>query len=263
MFVKRAKSNLLVPSYLAQPDERIIKLASNVRIPFDPTLAYCLDDWAVSAYEVYGLNENADGFEREELKHSYGSFVGSWVCLDHNNDHAGLSVGENIDAIYTPDDYVRVLMCVDRAKSEKRHPGLEQKIASGAITDSSMGCVARISVCCIPKCANVATDESQFCDHVTKLRGQILCNAQTNWRQIKAGELNRGVFFFENTIITAMEGADRNAKFIDHFGIKAAMSGLVTLDPNKLYQTFKQFSKTATLEEQAMLTLLLERVMEG
>ncbi len=180
------------------------KIASRFeRIALDLDRHFLLDDWAVSAYEKFGLNENADGFEDAELKKSHGSFVGAWICLDHNNDHVSKSIGENIDAVYTPDKYVRVAMAVNRELAERRHPGLESKIASGIITDSSMGSIVQASLCTV--CANYATDESRFCDHVTKHRGQMFCNADTKWIPIKAGELNRGVSFFENTIITTSD----------------------------------------------------------
>lgn len=98
-----------------------------------------MDVWAVSAYEKFGLNDNADGFESKELKLAFPTFIGSWACLDHQNYDEKLSIGRNIDAVYTPDDYVRIAMGVNRIKGEQRHPGLEQKIVDGQITDTSMG----------------------------------------------------------------------------------------------------------------------------
>lgn len=185
------------------------------RIALDLKSDYLLDSWAVSGYEKFGLNENADGFERDQLKEAHRSFVGSWVCLDHENWDAHLSVGSNVDAVYMSDDYVRVAMAVNRERSEARRPGLEKKIAEGAITDTSMGVFASRSMCTIPTCANVASDEGGFCDHVRyPLRGTTICDRRTGWKPIRCGELNRGLHFFENTIITSDEGADRNAKIL-------------------------------------------------
>lgn len=235
------------------------KLASRMeRIALDRDSNFYLDVWAVSSYEKFGLNENCDGFEHEELDNSHHTFKGSWACLDHQNHDVKLAVGTNIDAIYTPDQYVRIVMAVDKRKAEIRHPGLERKIETHIITDTSMGCWARESVCNIPKCANVATDESQFCDHVTEKRGQIICTAESNWIPIKAGELNRGVIFFEDSIITDEEGADRNAKILAK--LASRQSGPRSIKADLLFKEILRMSKTANREELAILTNLLENI---
>jgi hypothetical protein len=236
------------------------KIASRMeRIALDPANHYYLDNWAVSSYEKFGLNENADGFEKEELLRSHPTFVGSWVCLDHNNYHESLAVGSNIDAIYTPDDYVRIVMGVNRHRSESRHPGLEKKIASGAITDTSMGCWCRESVCNVPKCGNVATEESQFCEHIAKFRGKELCNAATNWVPVRVGELNRGVIFFEDSIITDAEGADRNAKIISKLAFR--QSGPKSIPGDVLWKVLTSMLKNASPEEKVVITQLTEALI--
>lgn len=249
-----------------------IKLASRmIQIEVDTDRCYLLDNWAVSAYEKFGLNDNADGFTRDELKRAYASFVNSWVCLDHDNDHPSKAIGENIDAVYTPQDYVRVVKAVDRARGEARHPGLEHKIATGQITDTSMGSLVRYSVCTIPKCANVAADEDAFCKHVIPvhkggMRGIELCNADTNFEKVVCGELNFGSHFFEDTIITNSEGADNNAKIIEHLAIqkaaiKQARTGEKSISANKLFRILRAASKTATTEQTGYLTLLLDEFL--
>jgi hypothetical protein len=273
MFAKSARSKIV---RMDEPGRSSLfgrlKAASRVQeISLDTDRYLYLDDWAVSAYEKFGLNDNDDGFERDELKRSYGSFVGSWVCLDHDNDHPSKSVGENIDAVYMPEDYVRVAMAIDRERAHKRHPGLEQKILTGAITDSSMGCICQRSICTIPKCANVALDESQFCEHVIPqhlggLRGRILCDASTNFEQVKCGELNRGVHFFENSIITDAEGADRNAKLIEVFGVReavtAARTGEVSISAHLLLRELKRMASLATISEKATILALSDKIQE-
>jgi hypothetical protein len=115
-------------------------------------------------------------------------------------------------------------MAVDRTRSEARRPGLERKIVEGLVTDTSMGVYASHSACTV--CANVASDERGFCDHVRHpMRGTVLCNADTRWKPIRCGELNRGLYFFENTIITSDEGADRNAKILSKLASASANSG--------------------------------------
>lgn len=229
------------------------------RIILDPKSFYYLDNWAVSGFERWGLNDNADGFELEELKNSHRTFVGSWACLDHNNWHESLAIGTNVDAILTPDAYVRIVMGINRRKSEMRHPGLEQKINSGVITDLSMGCWARESVCTVLKCANVATDESQFCDHVRQHRGEELCTAETNWIPTKCGELNRGVIFFEDSIITDAEGADRNAKILNKLAVHR--SGQHSIPADKLYTIIRDMAKHASKEEKVALSHIMEHLV--
>lgn len=231
------------------------KIASRMeRIALDTDNHFYLDVWAVSSYEKFGLNENCDGFEHEELDINHGTFKGSWACLDHQNHDVKLAVGTNIDAVYTPDQYVRIVMAVDKQKAEARHPGLERKIESNIITDTSMGCWARESVCTV--CANVATDESQFCDHVTEKRGEIIVDASTKWLPVKAGELNRGVIFFEDSIITDEEGADRNAKILAKLANR--QSGPKSISADAFYKEIKAMAKTASTDELAILTNLLE-----
>lgn len=237
-----------------------IKEARFETIALDPNHFY-LDVWAVSALEKWGHNENYDAFERAELLRAYLTFVGAWSCLDHNNTHASLAIGLLPDAVYTPDDYVRIVHAIDRKKAEARHPGLEHKIATGEITDTSMGTWARESVCSIPKCANVATCEDEFCDHIRYQRGDLICNADTNWKEIIAFEINRGCVFFEDSLITDSEGADRNAKILNKLAMTQHMSGPISISADKLYMVIKNMAKTASREEVAILTNILEQLM--
>jgi hypothetical protein len=244
----------------------LAKLAQHqnfARIAIDPQRHYLLDSWAVSAYEVFGLNENCDGFRRAALKEAYRSFINSWVCLNHENWDESLSVGTNIDAVYMPDDYVRVAMAVDRELSEARHPGLEKKIEAGHVTDTSMGVFAESSECTIPVCANLAYDESEFCDHVLPphlggMRGQIICDSRTRWKPIRCGELNNGLHFFEDTIITDEEGADRNAKII----AKMASLAKPGSEIHALFLAMRDAAKDAGPQGLATLARLARRLKE-
>lgn len=263
MFFKCAKAPVqsvlprrTIESYV---EHGLIKSAAMQEIAMRPDHWY-LDVWAVSGYEKFGLNENADGFEIDELRRSFPTFIGSWACLNHENYREDLSVGRNMDAVLTPDDYVRIVMGVNRVKAEKRHPGLEGKVASGNITDTSMGCLCRESVCAIPKCANVATDETQFCDHVRTYRGQILCNADTDWKPIKCGELNRGVIFFEDSIITNSEGADNNAKILAKLAVREGMIGPKSIPADKLYMVLRKLANSGSATERAVIAHVLEHL---
>lgn len=253
MFFKTAKSKSSVafiprPSGVVDSFGRPVKIAANLeKLALDPVRNYYLDVWAVSSYEKYGLNENADGFERPELLKGYPTYFGSWACLDHQNEFAHQKIGNNVDAVFTPDDYVRIVMGVDRNLGEQKYPGLEHKIATGAITDTSMGVFARESVC--TACLNVASDESEFCDHVRNKRGQV------DRHGVVIGELNRGLNFFEQSIITT-EGADNNAKILNSFNvrqaIKTAQTGSKSVNAEKLYREITKLVKAASSSEEKM-----------
>jgi len=224
---------------------------------------YLLDDWAVSAYEKWGLNDNGDGFEREQLKQAYKTFEGSWVCLDHENYHEGLAVGTNVDAIYTPQDYVKVLMAVNEDLAERRHPGLKAKVASGQISDTSMGAWCKLSICTV--CGNRASDPSEFCPDVKyPIRNTIVCNAKTGWKEVVAGELNRGVVFFENSIITDSEGADGRAKIIEVLASKAQgfcrTAGIASIPGDRLYRLLRKEASEATGEYRMYLAHLIGQI---
>lgn len=220
---------------------------ADVRHQLDPNCFY-LDDWSVSAYEDYGPNDNGDGFERAELKKAYKTFEGSWVCLDHQNYDERLKIGTNVDAVYTPQNYVKVLMAVNKKEADRRHPGLQNKIVMGEITDTSMGAWCKLSVCSV--CGNKANDASEFCSHVRPpLRMTVICNANTGWKEITACELNRGVVFFENSIITDSDGADGRAKIIEVLAsrVQPGISG------DRLYKVLHKLASEVSGEQEKML----------
>jgi len=263
MFIKCARAPI---SQFMSTDKSImlagypVKQAAKSTIAMQPDHWY-MDVWAVSAYEKFGLNDNADGFEMPELKKSFPTFIGSWACIDHQNFDEKLTIGRNVDAVYTPDDYVRIAMGVDRARGEARLPGLEAAVLSGQITDTSMGCICASSICTIPKCANEAADPSQYCDHVRFHRGEMLVSAETNWEKIVAGELNRGVVFFEDSIITGSEGADNNAKILAKLaGVYDPTASGYNIPADKLYKAFKEIQASASPEVRGALALVLEQL---
>lgn len=184
--------------------------------------------WAVSALERWGLNSNADGFTDEELRKAYQTFHHTdddpcWVCINHKAEQEEDSIGENQSPIYTPDGYVEVIMGIDRARAERKRPGLEADIKAGAVTDTSMGCWADYSVC--TACGNIAHDAVEYCDHLKldkmgrkAMKGQVVASFSPitgSTHNVIVGELYFGVNFVENTIIDGGEGADLNAKIFE------------------------------------------------
>lgn len=250
MFLKHAKS--VRPLSLLQTPPKGQKLAS-VSILTDPERYFYLENWAFSSLEKHGPNDNADGFEDAELRKAYRTFIGSMVCLDHLNMHQSLAIGENIDAMYNPElGYVKLVKAVDKEKSEQRHPGLQASIDEGLITDTSMGAWCMRSVCSI--CENEAENLYDYCDHITLYRGAMVCSRETGWINKLAFEINRGVTFFEDTIITDAEGADQNAKIL----AKLASRSPRNLDPGAVMLAIDQTIKEAKTDaERVILTKFL------
>lgn len=191
---------------------------------------------AVSAYERYGLNGNADGFLDDELKKRYATFINVPRYIDHANTDPSRAVGIVLDAVYHPlthpkGGWVETVSALDRAKMAQvvvhhlpNAPTLLDAVLSGQITDVSMGCYVEESVCTV--CGNRAITENDYCDHVLAYRGKRIKAASTcpvhpdSEGFIVAGELNFGASFFELSTITTLAaygggGADEDAKILE------------------------------------------------
>lgn len=85
-------------------------------------------------------NSNGDMFPTDELKKSYGTFVGRGLHLNHQNtNRAECAVGKIIESWFVEkenDNHVLCLCKVDR----KLEPLIARKIESGVIDAVSMGC---------------------------------------------------------------------------------------------------------------------------
>lgn len=219
------------------------RLGSIQPIALDPDKYYYFRNRAVSVYEVHGLNDNGDGFERDELQKKYATFIGCPSSVDHITED---QVGIIVDSVFIPfkgvfrpsegkfisanikdaqpgdlliGDWVENIHALDREVCAKNHPELIPGIESGQITDTSMGCYARYAVC--TACGNVAYSEDQFCNCVKSSKGRKIVKAGTN-EEIVVGELNKDIKFFEDTIVLPLElqgkaggaGADPGAKVL-------------------------------------------------
>lgn len=204
---------------------------------------FYIRNWAVSAYERWGLNGNNDGFLREELKKSYQTFDHKeddpcWVCLNHVADKEDDSIGEVINPVYDEEeDYVENILAVDRVRSERKRPGLEQDVKANKVTDTSMGCLAEYSICTV--CGNIATGAHEYCDHLRpntmghRRKGNTV---RFGDKLIRVGELYENVNFVEDTIIDDGYGADINAKI---FQIAASRIGYDSVDKDALWYAIK------------------------
>lgn len=219
------------------------RLAAVQPIALDPDKYYYFRNRAVSAYETHSLNDNGDGFERDELHKKYATFINCPSSVDHITED---QVGLIIDSVYIPfkgvyrpseerivsadikdmqpgdlliGDWVENVHALDREVCAKNHPELIPGIESGQISDTSMGCYARFAICTV--CGNVAYSEDQFCQCVKNSKGRKIVKAGTT-EEVVVGELNKDIKFFEDTIVLPLElqgkaggaGADQGAKIL-------------------------------------------------
>jgi len=190
---------------------------NDVEVPLDLENHFYIRNWAVSSYERWGLNTNADGFRHRHLSNDFKSFDGAWVCLDHVAESSEDSVGSVLHPVYTNEQYVENILAVNRTLVEKKgYPFLEKDILEGRITDTSMGAVSRATECTI--CRNVARNEKEYCEH---LRKDALGNSMKGRTVVVAGkprvvgELYVDSIFLEDSILTEDAGADINAKIFN------------------------------------------------
>lgn len=206
------------------------RLASIEPIKLEPERYLYMRNLSVTAEDWHGPNENGDGFPYEELEHNHMSFIGSRISIDHQDD---IIVGMVLDSVLIPPQYadgkfksgglVENILAIDRKMVENsRFPKLIDWIEEEKITDTSMGAHVGYTICSI--CGNVATDESEYCDHVMPENGFKGTLIKTSSGDEKlCYESCRNVTFFEDAIIVPLhlgglaggEGADTRAKFIE------------------------------------------------
>lgn len=185
------------------PSGRLIKLAAQPPVlpdgqAYSPEFLY-VTVRAISAGEYWGPNRNADYFEESELLNSYPTFLNAHFFLNHQNTDVANAKGSVLRADWNDGmKYVELLLKIDR----KLAPEACRNFETGTVTDVSMGCRVKYTLCSI--CGNKATKKEEFCDHVKHQRGQIL----EDGRQVY--EVNRGCTFHD--ISQVLSGADRTAK---------------------------------------------------
>lgn len=172
---------------------------------YDPRFLY-IKVRAVSAGEYYGPNNNGDYFPEEELKKSYKTFLtNAKVFKNHQNKKVEDAIGDVVEAIWNDEmKYVELLIRVNKEVASSICKNLE----AGVITDVSMGCRVKYSICSI--CGNKARKPSEFCDHVSKakgLRNKIMPDGR------RAYEINIGPSFHDISIV--LKGAAPTEKVLE------------------------------------------------
>lgn len=127
------------------------------------------------------MNDNADYFSEEELKKSYGTFVGVPVFTNHNNTDAEQARGKVIHAWWDAEKHgISVIMRIDTVA----YPQLARGIKEKYIVASSMGCVLPNS---LVKMANGTTrriDSVNSDDFVITHKGNVrkILNVQIRYK---------------------------------------------------------------------------------
>lgn len=211
------------------------KLAELEYVNLNPEKFIYTRERAVSAFERYGLNGNADGFVDGVLKRRYATFINVPRHIDHANADPIKSTGIVLDAVYHPlthpkGGWVETISARDKSKMAQvrlphilGNPTLLDAVLSGMVTDVSMGCYVGYSVCTV--CGNRAHDVMDYCNHVIAHRGKRIkaaagCPVPIQDGYVIAGELNYDVTFFELSDITTTVhigggGADADAKILE------------------------------------------------
>ena len=223
--LKTTSFQILSATLAGEPEDHIFRTAH--RADFDhvdrrPGYLY-VRSRAISSR----INENYDGFDAEEIKKGYQTFMGKPVFVSHHNQNhrrargAIVAVALHEDHLATgePDTWVEVLMEVDAVS----FPKLAQGILAGEIARTSMGCDVAYSRCTF--CGNKAYTEAEYCSHIPRLKGKRIrrVNAATGESQeVLVAEQCFGLHFFENSLLVE-DPADPTAFVlgVDGIGVTA------------------------------------------
>jgi len=180
---------------------------------YDPEYLY-LKVRAVSGGEYWGCNKNYDYFPWEELKAQANTFLSAHVFKNHENKKIEDAIGDILSVIVN-DEMKCVELIIRISKSVA--PSITKGFEKGFMTDVSMGCRVKYSVCSI--CGNKAKTKVDFCDHIKYERGRIYDDG----RQVY--EINVEPKFHD--ISAVLNGAEKSAKVLD---LKLETSDNVKID---------------------------------
>ena len=207
---------------------------------------------SISSHEFWGPNQNWDSFPDNELRTKFSTFLNCRVDVDHIWNDDMDTIGIVLDSSYIPPQilitaqnelipykenilkdlleegqnikiiggYIENLLAIDNERAEAHTPGLTTAIKNGEVSDTSMGCSCELSECSI--CGNIAKNEGQFCNDILYSKGKKIDGKLCY-------EINRGIEFFEDSIILSDdfarkagksaqaggEGADESAKILE------------------------------------------------
>ena len=156
------------------------------------------NSYVARSIAVHNCNGNGDAFEDAELQKSWKTFIRRGNYLNHESETTDKAVGIILDAKYWTEPgtfYVECLLAVDRSQpiANNIEKGISDSVSMGALVDQ----------CNCSVCDKVATNESEYCDHLKNYMGK-------DYNGKKVFAYNRGVNFYELSWVTVP--ADPNAK---------------------------------------------------
>ena len=123
---------------------------------------------ALSAGEFYGPNKNLDYFPENILKEYHKTFEALGHVFKHHRNKI-----QNGDRVYGKVTYSHYNKKMHRVElivevSEKAAPDIVDRINSGDLVATSMGCKVPFDIC--SKCGNRATKKSEYCSCIREAR---------------------------------------------------------------------------------------------
>jgi len=136
-------------------------------------------DYRITSDTDKYINNNLDAWSKEALLKSYKTFIGAHNFVEHVQIE-DLSKGRIIDAVprnIGDSVYIDILVATDR-----KHTDLIESIESGKMSGMSMGCSVDFTICSY--CGNVASDETQMCEHIKYQKGNVFYDEQGGQHRI-------------------------------------------------------------------------------
>lgn len=195
-------------------------------------------------------NDNGDLFPWKELigKHHSGKYVWeTWQGKNLLENHEPRNLRGSIVDTYPLHEIrsIDMLCAVDRVQ----YPDLAKKIASGTVTDTSMGLICQKGVCSI--CGNEATNEQEWCEHMKFEKGKKIDGHLVY-------ELNYGLEGLENSIITVGRGAEGISKIREILSHKTNLSGEQV--DRLIFAEYSKFCKGLNVSEEEFLVYMIDKL---
>lgn len=168
------------------------------------------------------MNDNGDYFSKDELKKSYGTFVGVPVFTNHQNNDIEKARGKVVHSWW--DENKNGIMVIMRVDAEA-YPQFSRLITEKIATSTSMGASVSYSICSV--CHNYAEEPTSYCNCIKERKTRNVtakkqkCHYHKNGREEhcpvckgtkkeakvfdydgKAFEYNFGIKFIENSLVT-------------------------------------------------------------
>jgi len=199
MFRKVIASCDVIATYAGKESFNFKKTANPFDIPEKDGMVYVRVRAIASK-----VNNNFDGFERDELEKYYKTFIGKPVFVEHENSTPEYARGIIVDSVFhndQPHAWIELLLEVDG----EAYPLLAEGLRSGRINKVSMGTNVDHTICSV--CGNIARSKNDYCNHIQN-KGRFFKNDQGI--DVLAYEINRGLDFFEISFVIspAEEWAD-------------------------------------------------------